>query len=109
MLANYSIACVGSVIAECVARDELDAAVITAAVRHRRPENVPPPSDNALSLPLASVTVRPTDLAPFDRLLSHSPEDGDADERRDHTGAVEGQSEATEVANHARRVGEARP
>ena len=109
VLANYSIACVGSVIAECVARDELDVAVITAAVRHRRPENVPPPSDNALSLPLASVTVRPTDLAPFDRLLSHSPEDGDADERRDHTGAVEGQSEATEVANHARRVGEARP
>jgi transposase len=108
LLTYHSVDCVESVIAGCVSRGELDAGIITATIRQLPRDGAPPPSDNALSIPLAAVTVQPTDLAQFDRLLSHSPEDGDADECRDHTAAVEGQPEATEVADHAGRMGEAR-
>lgn len=109
LLTSHPVDAVGSVIADCVSRDELDAAVITAAVRQRPLNAAPPTSDNPLSLDLAAITVRPTDLARFDRLLSHSPEEGDANECRGHTAVVEGQPQATEVADHARRVGETRP
>jgi transposase len=109
LLANHSVACVESVIAGCVSRGELDAGIIAAAARQSPRDDAPPLGDNTLSLDLAAVAVRPADLAQFDRLLSHSPEEGDARECRDHPAAVEGQPEATEVADHARRVGEARP
>ena len=107
LLALHSIDRVESAISGCLACGSLDAGVITEAVR-RLPRDNTPCSDNALSLDLAAVTVRPPNLAQFDRLLSHSPE-GDADECRDHAPVVEGQPEATEVANDPGRVGEAGP
>jgi transposase len=109
LLANHSVECVGPVIAGCLSRGELDAGIITAAARVLPRDNTPSSSDNALSLDLDAIAVRPTDLAQFDRLLSHSPEEGEARECRNHTAVAPGQPEATEVADHARRVGEARP
>lgn len=109
LLANHTAESVGSVIAGCLSRGELDAGLVAAATRQLPRGDTPPLGDSPLSLDLAAVAVRPTDLAQFDRLLPHSPEDGDARECRDHTAAAEGQPEATEVADHARRVGEARP
>jgi len=101
-LAKHSIACVESAIAACLLRGEVDAAVILDAVRQLS-------RDNAMSLPLPTATVRPPDLAQFDRLLSQSPEGGNADECRDHAPVVEGQPEATEVADDGGRVGETGP
>jgi transposase len=109
LLAGHPVEHVEAVIAGCLSRGELDAGLITAAARQWPRDTAPPLSDTVLSLDLAAVAVRPTDLAQFDRLLSHSPEEGDACECRDHTAVVEGQPEATEVADHAGRVGEARP
>jgi transposase len=109
LLASHPAERLAPVIAGCVARDELDAATITAAARQLPRDAAPAISDNALSLDLAAVAVRPTDLAQFDRLLSHSSTQGDADVRRDDPAATQEQSEATEVADDARRVGEAGP
>jgi transposase len=109
LLANHPIDLVGSLVADCLSRGELDADVIITAARQLPRDNAQPPSDNARSLNLAAVTVRPTDLAQFDRLLSHSPHEGDDDAYRDDSAAPEGQPQATEVADDAGRVGEARP
>jgi transposase len=109
LLANHPIEPVAALIAGCLARGELDAGVITAAARQLPRDNTPSCGDGALSLDLAAVSVRPTDLAQFDRLLSHSPDEGDADECPDHAAVTQGQPEATEVADDAGRVGEARP
>jgi transposase len=106
LLALHSIDRVATVIADCLSRGELDAAIITAAARRLPCDNALSLSDNALSLDLAAVTVRPPNLAQFDRLLSHSPTEGDVDECRDHAAVVEGQPEATQVADDALRVGE---
>jgi hypothetical protein len=102
LLTNHSTDHVTSVITNCLARGELDAAIITAAARQLPRDNALSLSDNALSLNIAAVTVRHTDLAQFDRLLSHSSEEGDADVQRDDTDLAQEQSEATEVADDAR-------
>jgi len=102
LLAHHPVERVENAIVGCLTRGDHDAAAILDAVR-------PSSSDNALSPPLSTVTVRPPDLAQFDRLLSHSPSEGDADECRDHPALVEGQPEATEVADDGGRVGEAGP
>jgi transposase len=101
LLALHSIDRVAAVIADCMSRGELDAGIITATARRLPGDNALPLGDTALSLDLSAVTVRPPDLAQFDRLLSHSTPEGDADECRDHAAVVEGQPEATEVAHHA--------
>jgi transposase len=106
LLALHTIARVAVVIADCLSRGELDATTITAAARRLPCDNALSLSDNALPLNLAAVTVRPTDLAQFDRLLSHCSTPGDADEDRDDPVAPQEQSEATEVADDGRRVGE---
>jgi hypothetical protein len=102
LLTNHSVDYLASVIAGCLSRGELDAAIITAAARQPSNDNALSLSDNALSLNLAAVCVRPTDLAQFDRLLSHSSEEGDADVPRNDTDLAQEQSEATEVADDAR-------
>jgi transposase len=102
LLALHSIDRVATVIADCLSRGELDAAIITAATRRLPCDNALSLGDTALSLDLSAVTVRPPNLAQFDRLLSCSTPEGDADECRDHAPVVEGQPEATEVADHAR-------
>jgi transposase len=109
LLTSHPAERLGAVVAGCLARGELDATIIIAAARQIRGDNAPSLDDNALSLDLAAVTVRPTDLAQFDRLLSRSPSEGDADERRDDPAVTQGQPEATEVANDAVRVGEVGP
>jgi transposase len=109
LLANHPVERLAPVVSDCLVRGELDAATITAAARCPHHGDASPLSDSALSLALAAVTVRPPDLAQFDRLLSRSPTEGDADECRDHAAAVEGQPEATEVADDALRVGEVGP
>jgi transposase len=109
LLASHPIERLASVVTGCLERGELDATLITAAARQLHCDNALSPSDNALSLDLAAATVRPTDLAQFDRLLTRSPSEGDADVRRDDPAATEGQSEATEVANDAVRVGKTGP
>jgi transposase len=102
LLANHTAERLASVIAGCLARGELDAAIITAAARQLPCGTAPSLGDNALSLHLATVTVRPADIARFDRLLSRSPSQGDADVRPDHTTVTQGQPEATEAADDAR-------
>jgi transposase len=109
LLASHPIERLASVVTGCLARGELDATLVTAAARQLHCDNELSPSDNAMSLDLAAVTVRPTDLAPFDRLLTRSPSEGDADACRDGPAATEGQSEATEVTDDARGVGEVGP
>ena len=108
LLATHSADQLAAVVAGCLTRDALDADAVTAAARGIPSDNALSLSDNALSLDLAAVAVRPPDLAQFDRLLSHS-RGGDADVRRDHAAAAEGQPEAAEVADDARRVGETGP
>src|SRR5205823_5443247 len=102
-LASHPVERVERAIVDCLTRGDLDAAAILDAVRRAASDNAPSLSDNALSHPISTVTVRPPDLAQFDRLLSHSPGEGDADECRDHAPAVEGQPEATEVADDVGR------
>jgi transposase len=109
LLASHPAERLEAVLVGCLSRGELDAASITGAARRPSCDNTLSLSDNSLSLHLAAVTVRPTDLAPFDRLLTRSPSEGDADVRRDDTAAAQDQPEATEVADHARRVGEVGP
>jgi transposase len=106
LLANHTAERLEAVIAGCLSRGELDATIIIAAARQFPCDNALSLNDNALSLDLAAVAVRPTDLAQFDRLLSRSPSEGDADERRDDPAIVEDQPEATQVADDALRVGE---
>ena len=88
-----------------LAGDRCDAAAIaTAAERLARSADPPPPSsDTAVSL-----AVPLPDLARFDLLLSRSPHGGDADVRPE-CDAVEGQPQATPVADDVGRVGEAGP
>jgi transposase len=107
LLANHAIDHIESVIAGCLSRGQLDATVIIAAARQLPSDNALSPSDNVLSLNILAVTVRPTDLAQFDRLLSHSSSAGDADVHRDDCVVTQDQSEATEVADDCRAVGEA--
>ncbi|HVK24179.1 MAG TPA: hypothetical protein VM677_22730 [Actinokineospora sp.] len=109
LLASHPAERLERVIAGCLSRSELDATIITAAARQLRCDDAPSLTNSALPLDLAAVTVRPTDLAQFDRLLSRSPTEGDADARRDDPAVTQGQPEATEAADDARRVGEAGP
>ena len=109
LLASHPVERLEAVVVGCLARGELDAAIIIAAARRITCDNVLSLSDNAMSLTLAAVAVRPTDLAQFDRLLSRSSTEGDADVRRDDPAVTQEQSEATEVADDARRVGEVGP
>jgi hypothetical protein len=109
LLASHPAERLGLVIAGCLSRGELDATIITAAARQIPCDGAPPLNDTALPLDLAAVTVRPTDLAQFDRLLSRSPTRGDADARRGDPAVTREQPEATEVADDARRVGEVGP
>jgi transposase len=109
LLANHPIDRVEAVVAGCLARGEPDATTITTAARQLAHDNAPSPGDNALSLDLAAVTVRPADLAQFDRLLSLSPHPGDADDCRDDPAALEDQPQASQVADDARGVGEVGP
>jgi hypothetical protein len=80
LLASHPIARVETVITDCLTSGELDAAVIVAAVRRLPSDNTLSWSDNPLSLDLSAVTVPAPNLAQFDRLLSRSPEGGNADE-----------------------------
>lgn len=107
LLANHPAERLEGVIAGCLSRGELDATIITAATRQLPCDNALSLSDNALPLNLAAVTVRPPDLAQFDRLLSRSSTEGDADVFRDDPAVTQGQPEATQVADDALRVGEA--
>ena len=109
LLADRTAESVAGVIADCRSRDQLDAATITAAARRLPRAGEDTISDSELSLDLAAVAVRPADLAQFDRLLSRSSSQGDADECRDDPAVAQGQPEATEVADDALRVGEAGP
>jgi transposase len=101
LLTNHSISHIEGVVAGCLSRGELDATIITAAARQLPRDNALSLSDTALSLNIAAVTVRPTDLAQFDRLLSHSSSEGDADVQRDDADLAQEQPEATEVADDA--------
>ena len=109
LLASHPMERLASVVTGCLARGELDATTITAAARPFRCDIAPSSSDNAMSLGLAAVTVQPADLAQFDRLLTRSPSQGDADAHRDDPAVAQGQPEAPEVADDAQRVGEAGP
>jgi hypothetical protein len=109
LLSSHPVERLETVVAGCLSRDELDATIITAVARRSDCDNALSLSDSALSLDLAAVTVQPTDLAKFDRLLSRCSTEGDADARRDDTAVTQEQSEATEVADDAQRVGEAGP
>jgi transposase len=101
LLANHPVDHVTPVISGCLSRGELDAGIIVAAARQLPRDNALSMSDNALSLAISTVTVRPTDLAQFDRLLSRYPEEGDADVHRNDPAVTQGQPEATEVADDA--------
>ena len=108
LLSNHPVERLTPGLAGCLARGELDATIIAAA-RQIHCDNTPSVSGASLSLDLAAVAVRPTDLAQFDRLLTRSPSRGDADARRDDPAVAQGQPEAPEVADDAVRVGEAGP
>jgi hypothetical protein len=106
LLASHSVDHLQSVITQCLSRGELDATILIAAARQVPRDNTLSVSDNALSRNLAAVTVRPTDLAQFNRLLSHYPSQGDADVQPIDADFTQEQSEATEVADDAPGVGE---
>jgi hypothetical protein len=108
LLALHPVERVENAITNSLGADRLDAETIIAAVRWQTSDNALSllSSDNALSRNVAAVTVRPPDLAQFDRLLSRSINEGDADACRDDALVVESQSEATEVADDGFRVGE---
>ena len=101
LLANHSSDAIEKVILGCLSRGELDAATITVLARQHYCDNALSLGDNTVSLNTTAVTVPPPDLAQFDRLLSHSSSEGDADVYRDDSVVTEGQSEATEVADDA--------
>jgi transposase len=107
LLAGHPLARVEAAITRCLARGDPDAATITAAAE-RLARDGPPSSDSTMSLAAPAVAVPPPDLSRFDRLLTRSP-GGCADECRDHPTAAEGQPEAAQAADDARRVGEAGP
>ncbi len=109
LLASHPVERLEAVVAGCLSRGELDATIIIAATRQITCDNAMSLSDNAMSLALAAVTVRPTGLAQFDRLLPRCSTQGDADVRRDDPAVTQEQSEATEVADDAHRVGEVGP
>ncbi len=109
LLASHTVERLTPVIAGCLARGELDATTITAVARQLHCDNALSLSDSTLSRAIAAVTVRPTDLAQFDRLLSRSSTQGDDHVRRDDPAVTQEQSEATEVADDAVRVGEVGP
>jgi hypothetical protein len=109
LLATHPAERLAPVIAGAVACGELDATTITAAARQLPRDDAPSASDNSLSLDLAAVAVRPADLAQFDRLLPRCSTPGDSDAPRDDRAATQEQPEAIEVADDARRVGEAGP
>jgi transposase len=106
LFTNHPLERIQSVVTECLSRGDLDPAIITAAARHSLSDNALSLSGDTLSPGLATVTVRPTDLAQFDRLLSCCSTEGDADACRDDADVTQEQSEATEVADDARGVGE---
>lgn len=101
LLASHPVERLEAVVAGCLARGELDAAIVTAGARRSGGDGAPLQSDNALSLDLAAVSVRPTDLAQFDRLLSRSPTRGADHVRRDDRTVTQEQPEAPEVADDA--------
>jgi len=109
LLANHSIEQMENVITGCLPCGNLDADMVIAAARNQPSDSALSLSGDTLSLNISAVTVRPPDLSQFDRLLSHSPRAGVADECRDHAVVVEGQPEATEVADNVGRVGEVGP
>lgn len=109
LLANHPVERLEPVVTAHLSCGDLGADAITAAARRLSCGGAPSSSDNKLPLPLAAVTVRPTDLAQFDRLLSRSSHEGGADVRRDDPAVTQEQSEATEVADDALRVGETGP
>jgi transposase len=105
LLTNYPIEQVENAIVSGLASDSPSAATITAAIHQQSAHNAHPFNDNALSLEISTVTVRPPDLAQFDRLLSHYPGEDDH-ECRNHALVVEGQPEATSLADDVGRMGE---
>jgi transposase len=109
LLPNHPVERLAPVLAGCLTRGELDATVIIAAARQITCDNAMSLSDNAMSQTIAAVTVRPTDLAQFDRLLSRSRTEGDAHVHRGDAHVTQEQSEAPEVADDAQRVGEVGP
>jgi transposase len=102
LLANHPAEQLAAVVADCLVRGELDAAIITAVARRAMSGNALSLTGGTLPPDLAAVTVRPTDLARFDRSLSRSPSQGDDDVRRDHAAVTQEQPEATQVADDAR-------
>lgn len=101
LLATHPVEQIETAIADCLSRGQRDAAIITAAARQLTCDNAMPLSDNAMSPNITAVTVRPPDLAQFDRLLSHYSDQGDDDARRVDAVVAQDQSEATEVADDA--------
>jgi len=104
LLALHPIDRVENAITRAIAGGQPIADAIIATIKCQPSDNALSLSDNALSLNLAAVTVRPPDLAQFDRLLPRFTE-GDADGNRDHAVVVEDQPEATEVADDVGGVG----
>lgn len=109
LLASHPLARLEAAIVRCLGRGNPDAAAITAAAERLARDDAPASSDNTLSFDLPTVAMPPDDLSRFDRLLSHSPNPGDADESRNRSAAAEGQPQATQAPHDARRVGEAGP
>lgn len=105
LLAHHSIDLVERAIEQCRLRGEPDAAAITAAAARLARDASPTPAPSAT---LAAITVPRPDLSRFNRLLSHSLEGADDDDRHDAS-VAEDQPEATQTADHAGRVGEAGP
>jgi transposase len=112
LLAQHPLARVERAIDLCQARGAADAATIADQVQ--RPTQATPllndnaltQSDDNLSLhetPLAAVRVPPPDLSQFNRLLSPTYRGDHADDATDPA-ALEGQPQATQVADHAGRV-----
>jgi transposase len=106
LLACHPLPRVEQAVLHCLHRGKADAAVIAARVeelaRVREPHGglAPSPSDNTMSLgDGAAVRVPAPDLSQFNRLLSLNPRGGPAHDPTDRP-ALEGQPQATEVADH---------
>jgi hypothetical protein len=106
LLTNYPIKDVENAIASSLASGNLDAAIVAATVNQQSCDHTKLINDKALSVELATATVRPPDLSQFDRLLTHYSKEGDGNERRNHALVVEGQPEATTLADDVGRMGE---